>query len=652
MSSVPPQASKEAEDGPLLPAVKHQSEALEERPLLRASENQPRLRATTHDVLWVVSFRVFSIGILVGCLALGAKRQVFGLQDQRYNFFDLSVDVQLAVFGVVNKILDYLVEDAVLHICGVTLTTWMAFDKTGVRTLDFQMQDEFMKPWITVLNLVQRVKLFGWRGVGLPGILRFVAAFATAISVLLLGAGVNTIGIPKQRWTDGTDLLTDRYRIASVEWARAENMAYNMHFSFDEIQNRSRSVVASECWLSTSGLWLATIKTNEDGWIEVYQDRWASAKTMTGVRVDDDGRVSSLSIQGGAVYDMWQSQAANGSFNARSSQGWTGAFNLTLPIGSVSCVESTTGLDSTVTVTGPDPHGAAAIAIVFGGSAAGSFPGATCTFTLRQGQYGVHAWIIDEGQPDVSIDSYGADRYLNVTFYDAEVENRNILTQVATVFREIIPIMDRLSYPDGFFQHVLSVRAFLFRVGINSPDPNAGLALAVAGMLQHLLTIARWELVKVEPENDLVRSTEVRYLVYGSGPRLAWGWAIATVLGIILLLLMYDLFLTLRQRINVGHWLSLSGMMVTANYTGRMPLNDGVETEAIQKSTYFIRKMGSGNIQLTDEPDSGVLLSKDDQFGEDHDLTVVDGDQGLLGVDGASGDSIADGREVFEKEMV
>lgn len=652
MSSAPPQASKEAEDGPLLPPVKHQSKALEERPLPRTSENQPRLRATAHDVLWIVSFRVFSIGILVGCLALGAKRQVFGLQDQRYNFFDLSVDVQLAVFGVVNKILDYLVEDAVFHICGVTLTTWMAFEKTGVRTLDFQMQDEFMKPWITVLNLVRRVQLFGWRGVGLPGVLRFAAAFATAISVLLLGAGVNTIGIPKQRWTYETDLLTDRYRITSVGWARAENVAYNMHISFDGIQNRSRSVVASECWLSTSGLWLATLKTNQDGWIEVYQDRWVDAKTITGVRVGDDGRVSSLSIQGGAVYDMWQSQAANGSFNARSSQGWTGAFNLTLPIGTVSCVESTTGLNETVAVTGPDPHGAAAIAIVFGGSAAGSFPGATCTFTLRQGQYGAHAWINDGGRPDVSIDSYGADRYLNLTFYDAEAENRKILTQVATVFREIIPIMDRLSYPDGFFEHVLSIRAFLFRIGINSPDPNAGLALAVAGMLQHLLTIAEWELVKIEPGNDLVRSTGVRYLVYGSGPRLGWGWAIATVLGIIILLLMYDLFLTLRQRINVGHWLSVSGMMVTANYTSRMPLNDGVETEAIQKSTYFIRKMGSGNIQLTDEPDSGVLLSKDDQFGEDHVLTAVDGDQGLLGVDRASGESVADGREGFETEMV
>lgn len=644
-----PQVGKETEDGPLLPPASHRSETASEYPPRRTSENQTQLRASTHDVLWVVSFRVFSIGILAGCLALGARQQVFGLRDQRYNFFDLSVDIQLAVFGVVNKILDYLVEDAVLHICGVTLTTWMAFGKTGARTLDFQMQDEFMKPWITVTNLVRRVRIFGWRGVGLRGILRFAVALATAVSVLLLGAGVNTIGIPKQRWAAGTDLWTDRHRITAVEWARAENMAYNMQLSLDGVQNRSRSVTASECWLSMSGLWLATVKTIGDGWIDVYQDRWADAKTMTGVRVGEDGTVSSLSIQGSAVYDMWQTQAVNGSLNARSSQGWTGAFNLTLPIGTVSCAESTAGPAETVTVTGPDAHGPATLAIVFGGSPAGSFPGAACTFALRQGQFGVHAWIVDEGQPDVSIDGYGTDRYLNITFFEAEAENRNILTQVAAVFREIIPIMDRLSYPEGFLQHVLSVRGGLFRAGINSADPNAGLALAVAGMLQHLLTIARWELVKVDPGNDLVRSTGVRYLVYGSGPRLAWGWAIATVLCIILLLMMYDLFLTLRQRINVGHWLSLSGMMLTANYTGRLPLNDGVETETIQKTAYFVRKMGSGEIQLTDEPDSGTILSKDDQFGEDHDS---DGDQAPAGVDQESSDSIAGGRKVITKEMV
>lgn len=617
--SSPPQASKEAEHGPLLPPAKNQQTDS------GTSENKNNLRASTYDVLWTVSFRVFTIGILAGCLALGAKRQVFGLREQRYNFFELSVDVQLAVFGIVNKILDYLVEDAVVHICGVTLTTWMAFSNTGVRTLDFQMQDEFMKPWITVFNLMRRVKLFGWRAVGVPGVLRFVASLATAVSVLLLGAGVNTIGIPKERWSAGTDLWTDRYRITSVGWPRAENIAYNMHLSLDGIQSRAQAVTASECWLSSSGLWMTTIENLRGGWIEVYQDRSAAAKTLTGVRVGETA-VSSLSIQGGAVYDMWTAQAANGSFTARSSQGWTGAFNITLPVGTVSCVESTTGTPETVAVSGPDTTGPPAIVIEFGPSPAASFAGATCNFALQQGQYEVHAWIIDEEQPDISIDSYGEDRYLNVTFYDAAAENRNILTQVAAVFRDIIPIMDRLSYPDGFFQHVLGIRASLSRIGVGSTDPNVGLALAVAGMLQHLLTLAQWELVAVDPGNDMVRSAGVRYQVYGSGPRMAWGWAIATVLGIVILLLMYDLFLTLRRRIGVGEWLSVSGMMVTANYTARLVANDGVETEEIQKTKYFVRETGSGNVELTDEPDSGTILSKDDRLGGDAEpISGVDG---------------------------
>lgn len=629
MPSSPQKIIKEVEERPLLPGQPAPIQVegkTEERPLLQSAENQPpglfQLRASTYDIIWVVSFRLIAITIIVACLTLGAKKQVFGLKEQNVKVsivstvFNLPVDAQLAIFGLVNKLLDYLVEDALFHICGVTLTTWMALTKIGARTIDFQMQDEMTKPWITVMNFVQRFKLLGWGGVGFLGLLRYLASFATAACVLLLGASVNTIGIPKERWTAGKDLWTDRYLINSIEWGGVENIAYNMGFSFEGIQNRSLSIIASQCWLVTSGLWLTA---NKDGWIKVYEDTngvWnkGSAQKITGVRVDDRV-VSSLSIQGNAVYDMWKSQAANGSLDARNSFGWTGAFNLTLPIGVVSCVENTTDLDQeTVGVVSPGVEGTAVMGILFGNSPAKLFPGATCTFTLRQGQYEVHSWIIDESQPDISIDNYGTNRYLNVTFCESQEENRKMLTKVADTFREIIPTMDDLSRPNGFVQHVLSIRDNLLKIGLSSPNSGVGLALVVAGMVQHIFTMAEWELVGIDPGKDLVRSTGVRYQVYGSGPRLAWEWAIATVLAIILLLLIYDLFLTLSQRINVGEWLSLSGMMVAANYADRMPsVNDGfvgAENETIQKTSYFIRKLGLGNPQLTDDPNSGSILSK------------------------------------------
>lgn len=645
MPEIPQQAFHEAGEEPYPrkiddePTSQKATQEMQEKPLLSTVENHPpgftQLRASAYDIFWVISFRIVTIFILVGCLTLGAKKQVFGLRDTNVNVsivskvFDLPVDAQLAVFGLVNKLLDYLVQDALAHICGITLTTWMALTKIGAHTMDFQMTDELTMPWITVLNFIERFRLLGWQGVGALGLLRYISSFATSIMVLLLGAGVNTIAIPKERWTGGTDVWTDRYQINSLEWGGVDNTAWNMDFSFEGMQNRSYSIIASQIWLVTSGLWMASNKDGfSDGWVEVYQDKngaWnktsnsrIDAKRVTGIRLNGT-TVSSLSIHGNAVYDLWISQTEHGSTNAKNSFGCAGAFNLTLPIGMVTCVENTTGTNAeTVTVAGPNPQSPAAITIMFGGSTTRSFPGATCTFTLRQGQYRVHSWIIDQGQPDISIDAYGADRYINITFYESQAtQNRNIMVQIADVFRATIPIMDHLS-PNGLVQHVLSVSDNLLRIGRSSPNGTAGLAMVVAGMLQHVVTMAEWESVKASPGSDLVRSTGVRYQVYGSGPRLSWEWAIAAVLVIAILMLVYDIFLTLRERINVGLWLSLSGMMITANYADKMPsINDGSESETVQRTSYFIRKLDSGNSKLTDDPNSGTILSRYDGFGED-----------------------------------
>jgi hypothetical protein len=135
----------------------------------------------------------------------------------------VSADVQLAVFGLVNKILDYLLDTVLDHTVSVALTVWMACEcgsirpipcyinmlrffslkgtisdhLAGIKITDFSMKDELSKPWIAFSAFVTRWRKDGWRWTYL---LRFLICLSVSFCVLLQGAGVNTIGIPKSRW--------------------------------------------------------------------------------------------------------------------------------------------------------------------------------------------------------------------------------------------------------------------------------------------------------------------------------------------------------------------------------------------------------------------------------------------------------------------
>jgi hypothetical protein len=63
-------------------------------------------------------------------------------------------DTQLVFFGVINKILDYLIANAIKHIAVLIFTLWMirgppGNSLAGVYPVDFEMKEELLKTWIT-----------------------------------------------------------------------------------------------------------------------------------------------------------------------------------------------------------------------------------------------------------------------------------------------------------------------------------------------------------------------------------------------------------------------------------------------------------------------------------------------------------------------
>ncbi|KAL1967490.1 hypothetical protein VTN77DRAFT_3275 [Rasamsonia byssochlamydoides] len=149
-------------------------------------------------------FRSVTLIILVLVVYLGASGSSFGLSDKNIaGVFVLSTDIQLAILGLANKILDYLVTLALHHISAAFLTKWMVLpNNNGARMQDLELHDELSKPWVAVKKFVTTIRSPGRRKekATARAIVRLVLSLAISISTLLLGASVNVIGMPKARW--------------------------------------------------------------------------------------------------------------------------------------------------------------------------------------------------------------------------------------------------------------------------------------------------------------------------------------------------------------------------------------------------------------------------------------------------------------------
>lgn len=102
-------------------------------------------------------------------LAFGSKRQLFDFGTASVWGMQVTPDTQLALLGVFNKFLDYLVDNALENITLLSLTLRMTEKPTqkhppGVLLVDYEMKEELVKPWIAAWNHIERWRVSGWEG--------------------------------------------------------------------------------------------------------------------------------------------------------------------------------------------------------------------------------------------------------------------------------------------------------------------------------------------------------------------------------------------------------------------------------------------------------------------------------------------------------
>ncbi|KAK8435645.1 hypothetical protein IWX49DRAFT_551248 [Phyllosticta citricarpa] len=92
-----------------------------------------------------------------------------------------------------------MVRNWLYHVSTTTITRLMVSkDGSGAITLDFEISEELSKPWTAAINCHSRREIKDWRWRdGLP---RFVLTLVVGVCLLLQGAAMNTVAIPKARW--------------------------------------------------------------------------------------------------------------------------------------------------------------------------------------------------------------------------------------------------------------------------------------------------------------------------------------------------------------------------------------------------------------------------------------------------------------------
>ncbi|OJJ42244.1 hypothetical protein ASPZODRAFT_147621 [Penicilliopsis zonata CBS 506.65] len=575
----------------------------------------------------LVFFRLIGITVITGACILGAKGESFNLTSTTIaNILFVDQDTELAVFGLVNRLLEMLTQTALNHIASTLLTKWMTRrDQRGVNTVDFEMAEEFKNPWTAIMNFHERWKSSTRQGWLFPW-LRFLVTLAVSISLLLLGASMNTIAIPKSRWWPDTRFITphppdDRFyfynqtsRVSFASRMSEWQLAWEMiREGGDPSWEISHTMAASHCLSAFGNLYNSF--NQEPGW-QSLGDNEVAAFSAFNVPNGSTGRsLQSMAIQGDQASAMYQNQKKHGKHSwQRDSTGWFASLKLLGILLETDCIM----VDGSDNNTGTNAWQATTInntIIVkigpYSNASLETFAGATCNISINQAHIPIQQWIYSGTTDyDYSINNWGSDMDPNLVRLGPFPENAAIATEAAGWFQDILPNLQSLSSNHAVINFTsMAVLLAQDLVSLNRGyTVQDGLAAVVATIFTDMLTSFSWTYTDDSNSNTTLQGP-IRWQIYGSGPRLPWEWTISSVLAVIMLILVYDLGLIVYYRgLGAGPWLRLDGMMVAANLAPTMEAlkqgqGIGIVSEEVKEARFFIRR--------TDH-DQGVLVSHEE----------------------------------------
>ncbi|KAK8210641.1 hypothetical protein IWZ01DRAFT_482708 [Phyllosticta capitalensis] len=571
-------------------------------------------------ISWSLFKRVLTATVLAGAIILGVLGQSFSTRRWLWHGLWINQDAQLAAFGLINTLLSYGVGDSLSHIAGTTITRWMVKeDDKGASTLDFDIEDEMREPWTAIANCYTRSENKDWTW---KDFLRFVPVFIIGLSMVLLNAAMNTIAIPQDRWwpdlsfsnavgDERAYFSNKTMRVTNVSRTAVWNQSWDMvregpgEFSWDV----AHAIAANSIFTDLSLLY--ETQRQPRGW-RVVRDEEALMHSIVNVTRNHTSSYQAVALDGTAIGEMWTEQTKHSSNAwAQRATGWNAILKLTGILLNTSCSEAAGSAVGSWNASSRD-SGTVVLDIGPASPVGGNFSGATCSISVDQVLFQCGGFYPDFPyiEPRNS-----TQRVFPSTDNLTAIANTQIAAELASWFSDVAPSLQAL-FPNQQSTNLTSIALRISNAIVERERGHTrmdGLAMVVAFTFSNMLTMFDWSFEEVS--NTTTLQGPVQWRIWKSGPQREWQWVIAAVLGVLLLVQFYDVFLLFFSRYAKGLWLDLGGMLVAANAADKMAaVSDDQGAGYIPDNKTFVRYfMRQRPKEKEGDEGKAVLISSEDQ---------------------------------------
>lgn len=323
--------------------------------------------------------------------------------------------------------------------------------------------------------------------------------------------------------------------------------------------------------------------------------------------------IQTMAVHGEVAAAMYNEQSTTSKHNwARYSSGWDATLKVPGLLLETECFSVNGSAVGSWTVAA---NKNATISLNIGPyTSNNSFEGVQCLISIENAQIFLQQWLYDgTGDYSYSITNWGQGSNLGIWKLGGSEDDFSMATEGTDWFQAFLPNLQNLSSAPqivNLTSLVITIADSLMSLNRGYSE-NLAISAVVGAIFADMFTSFEWTYTDI-PGNTTYQGP-IRWQIYGSGPRLPWEWTIAIVLGIVVMINVYDLGLLLRYKgLAHGYWLSLDGMMRTANSSPQFnetsnTQDAGIQAKISEPSRLFIREMrdlkgqATGKVVLVDQ---------------------------------------------------